>query len=440
MHYDLLLRGGTVVTPQGRYVADIACRDGRISTIGDLRTATADREVDCRNLTVLPGLIDPHVHLRDPGDPAVENFSDGTRGAVLGGITTLFDMPNTAEPVTDLPTLTKKIASMEGQIWCDVGLYIGATKRNALELETLEMHDAVCAIKLFLGSSRGDMLVDDDESVERIMRHGRRRICFHSEDHDRLQKRRAMYEEGDPHRLHAEWHDVECAFLGTRRLTALAVETGRPIHILHVSSAEELEYLKAYRHLVTTEILVNHLTHVGPEIYERLGGLAVMNPPIRDRFHHDAIWKAVREGRVDCIGSDHAPHPLEAKMRPWPATAAGLTGVQTLVPVMLDHVSAGRLSLEQMVQLMSAGPARVYGLRNKGHIMTGYDADFTIVDMEAQRTITTDWIVSPCGWTPFDGHECKGWPIMTVVRGNIVMRDDEVIGDAGGRCASFSKV
>ncbi|GBQ29674.1 dihydroorotase [Gluconacetobacter azotocaptans] len=436
-HYDLILRNGVVIA-DGRCRADVGCIGGKIAAIGDLRTASGAQVIDCTNLTVLPGLIDPHVHLRDPGDPRVETFLGGTRGAVLGGITTLFDMPNTAEPVTSRDRLERKIELMSGQIWCDVGLYLAATKTNSVELGTLEQQENVCAIKVFLGSAKGELLVDDDASVETIMRDGARRICFHSEDETRLQERKKLFLAGGPHRLHADWHDVECAFLGTRRLAALARRTGRPIHILHVSTAEELSYLQDFRDLVTTELLVNHLTHFGPDIYDTHGGFAVMNPPIRDRRHYDAAWAAVRDGMVDCIGSDHAPHSREAKERPWPETAAGLTGVQTLVPVMLNHVSEGRLSLERMVQLMAEGPARVYGLANKGRIAIGYDADFTVVDPDRRRTIEQDWIASPCGWTPFDGYECTGWPAMTVIRGQIVMREDEVLGSPSGRPAGFS--
>jgi len=434
--FDLVLRGGTVLAG-GAVRTDIGCRDGKIVEIGDLRTAVAREVIDCSNLHVLPGLIDPHVHLRDPGAADVETFETGTRGAVLGGVTSVFDMPNTREAVTSLEVLDRKRAMLEGRVWCDVGLYVGATKQNIAELGTLESEPNVCAIKVFAGSSTGDLLVEDDASLEAVMRSGHRRICYHSEDEARLQERKAMFSVGQPYRTHMEWRDVECAFLGTRRLMALARRTGRRAHILHVSTAEELEYLRDFRDLATVEVLVNHLTQVGPEAYEALGGYAVMNPPIRDRRHYEASWAAVNAGGVDCIGSDHAPHPREAKERPWPQTAAGLTGVQTLVPIMLDHVNAGRLPLERMVQLMSEGPARVYNAVGKGRIAVGYDADFTVVDLAHRRVIEESWITSPCGWTPFAGRACTGWPMMTIVRGVPVMRDDEVIGSARGRGVAF---
>jgi dihydroorotase len=435
--FDVILAGGTIVAGS-RMQADVGCINGTIAAIGDLSRSAAEKVVDCRNLVVLPGLIDPHVHLRDPGDPAVETIYDGTRAAILGGITSLFDMPNTAKNVVSAEVLDEKVAGLSGRAWCDMGLYIAGTKGNTSILNDLEQNSNVCAIKVFIGSTKGEMLVEDDASIELIMRNGVRRICFHSEDEDRLAERKKLFSPGDPHRLHASWHDVECAILGTRRLVALARKTGRKIHILHVSTEEELAFLRDHADLVTTEILVNHLTHVAPDIYESHGGYAVMNPPIRDRRHFESAWRAVSEGRVDCIGSDHAPHTREAKERPWPETAAGLTGVQTSVPVMLTHVHDGRLSLERMVELMASGPARVYGALNKGHIAVGYDADFTIIDPDRRRVIEQSWIASPCGWSPFEGHACVGWPIMTMIRGQLVMRDDEVLGTPMGRPVAFA--
>jgi dihydroorotase len=318
-----------------------------------------------------------------------------------------------------------------------VGLYVGATHGNVGKLAALETGAGVCGIKVFAGSSTGDLLVADDDGLERVMRAGRRRIAYHSEDEYRLQARRKNFARGEPYRRHMEWRDEECAFLGTRRILALATRTGRPAHNLHVSTGEELCYLADFRDIATAEVLVNHLTQVAPDAYDRLGAYAVMNPPIRGERHRAAAWDAVRDGRVDTVGSDHAPHSRAAKERPWPDCAAGLTGVQTLVPVMLDHVAAKRLSLARMVDLMSAGPARVYGAVAKGRLAVGYDADLTLVDLSAKRVIEERWIVSPCGWTPFAGMAVTGWPIATVVRGNAVMREDSVLGEPSGRLVTF---
>jgi dihydroorotase len=436
--FDLLLRGGHCVLPWGVETTDVGVRDGRIAAMGDLRRAEAAETIDCHGLHVLPGLIDAHVHLRDPGDPAVETLETGTRAAVLGGLAAVFDMPNTAPAITDRARLDWKRDYLQGRAWCDVGLYVGASKDNIAELAGLELQPNVCAIKVFAGSSTGPLLVEDDESLEAVMRSGRRRICYHSEDEYRLQARKPMFGSGMPHRNHMEWRDVECAFLGTRRLMALARKTGRPAHILHVSTAEELDYLKDYRDVASVEVLLNHLTQTD-EAYDRLGGYAVMNPPIRDARHLEAAWAAVRDGTVDVVGSDHAPHSRAAKERPWPDCAAGLTGVQTIVPLMLDHVTSGRLSLSRLVDLMCAGPARVYGVVGKGRLAAGYDGDFTLVDLKRQRMIEESWIVSPCGWTPFAGQVCTGWPVMTILRGQVVMRDNEVLGTPTGRAVSFAE-
>ena len=436
-HFDLLIKGGTCVLPWGEHAVDVGVRDGRISALG-VAGASADRVLDAAGLHVLPGLIDPHVHLRDPGDPAVETLPAGTRAAILGGLTAVFDMPNTAPSITTAERVTWKQGYVEQNAWCDMGLYVGAAKSNIPELAALELERGVCGVKVFAGSSTGDLLVDDDASIEGVMRSGRRRISFHSEDEARLQARKGLFKLGDPYARHMEWRDEECAFLGTRRLMALARRTGRPAHILHVSTAEELEYLRGYRDVATVELLVNHLTQVAPEVYDQLGGFGVMNPPIRGPRHRDAAWAAVRDGTADTIGSDHAPHPRAAKLKPWPECPAGLTGVQTLVPVMLDHVAAGRLSLARMVDLMCAGPARVYGAVGKGRLAAGYDADFTLVDLKHRRVIEDRWIASPCGWTPFDGMGVTGWPMATVVRGHVVMQDDEVLGSPIGRLVRFA--
>lgn len=437
MHYDLIIRGGTCVLPWGIEQTDVAAEAGHIASLHVTAADEADEVIDAAGLHVLPGLIDSHVHLRDPGGAAVETIPTGTKAAVLGGLAAVFDMPNTSPSITDIARLGWKQDYAEHQSWCDMGLYVGGTKTNIDGLAELETGRGVCAIKIFAGSSTGDLLVEDDEHLERIMRAGRRRIAYHSEDEYRLQARRSMFHRGEAFARHAEWRDEETAFLGTRRLMALVRKTGRPAHILHVSTAEELEYLKGFRDVATCELLVNHLTQQAPEAYETLGGYAVMNPPIRDARHREAAWRAVADGAVDTVGSDHAPHPRAKKELPWPETAAGLTGVQTIVPMMLDQVSAGRLSLPRLVDLMCAGPARVYGVVGKGRLAAGFDADFTLVDMNRVRRIEESWIVSPCGWTPFAGVRVTGWPVATIIRGHTVMRENEVLGTPRGRLVQF---
>jgi len=439
MNYDLLLQNGAVVLPWGVMDADVGVRDGHIAAIGKNLGAAA-QVFDAAHLHILPGIIDPHVHFRDGGQGGivgVEDMLSGTKGAVLGGITSVFDMPNTTPAATDAAALNAKRDYIAGHAYCDVGIYVGATKENADQLGALEAIDGVCAIKVFAGSSTGNLLVEDDVSIERVMRSGRRRIAFHSEDEYRLLERKKNFKSGDPYSDHAVWRDVECAFLGTRRILALARKTGRAAHILHVSTAEELDYVKGFRDLASVEVLLNHLVQSGPEIYERLGAYAVMNPPLRDERHLRAAWAAVADGTVDVIGSDHAPHSRAAKEKPWPDCAAGLTGVQTLLPMMLEQVHQGRLSLLRLADLMSAGPARIYGAVNKGRIAAGYDADFSIVDLGRAQKIENAQMATQCGWTPFDGVIVTGWPVATIVRGHLVMRDGEILDPPAGKPITF---
>lgn len=435
-HFDLLLRGGICLTPSGRQECDVGIVNGHVVAMGALGTSQAKEIFEARGLHVLPGVVDPQCHFREPGLTHKEDIGSGSASAALGGVTTFFEMPNT-QPNTDSPErLAWKIARAKETSWTDFGFFLGATNENAASLGAWENAEGCAGIKMFCGSSTGTLLVDKPENQRRVMLSGRRRIACHSEDEARLQERKNLFS-GQGVTAHPEWRDEECAVLSTRNLLALAQETRRRLHILHVTTAGELPLLQANKALVTFEVCPQHLTLSAPECYERLGTLAQMNPPIRDARHRDALWAAVRSGLVDVLGSDHAPHTLEEKQKQWPASPSGMPGVQTLVPLMLNHVHEGRLTLERFVDLTSAGPARVFGMRNKGRLAVGYDADFTVVDLTAQRTITNDWSKSRCGWTPFDGMKVVGWPIATIVRGQLVMRDGALIGAPRGRPVSF---
>lgn len=437
--FDLILEGGTVITPGGTAATDVGVRAGKIAAIGALGAAKAEARYDASNLTVLPGLIDEQVHFREPGPVHKEDLESGTRGAALGGIVAVFEMPNTDPPTTTKAAIEDKIARASGRAWCDFAFYVGASPENADELGTLERLPGVCGIKMFMGSSTGTLLVADDENVARVLRSGSRRVTVHSEDDFRLSERAAMVSAGADVSMHPEWRDVETAVRSTQRLLALARAHHRRVHVLHVTTAEEMPILAAAKDIATVEVLPQHLTLAAPECYQRLGTLAQMNPPIREARHREALWKAINDGIVDCIGSDHAPHTREEKARPYPRSPSGLTGVQTTVPVMLNHVAEGRLSLQRLVDLMSAGPARIFGMAGKGRLAVGFDADFTVVDLKAQRTITNDWIASKAGWTAFDGMQVRGWPKATIIRGQIVMRDDQLIGRPVGLPVKFQE-
>ncbi len=436
--FDLVLKGGTCLTPSGRATIDVGVTSGRITALGALDPSQAKVVFDAKGLHVLPGVVDPQCHFREPGLTHKEDLGSGSASAALGGVTAFFEMPNTHPNTDSAEQLAWKVARARETSWLDFAFFVGATNENADGLGALETLEGCAGVKMFCGSSTGTLLVDKPENQRRVMKSGHRRISCHSEDEARLQERKPLCA-GKDVTFHPEWRDEETAVRSTRNLLALARETNRRLHILHVTTAGEIPLLEAHKDLVTFEICPQHLTLVAPDCYERLGTLAQMNPPIRDAHHQAALWHAVRTGLVDVLGSDHAPHTSEEKKKPWPTSPSGMPGVQTLVPLMLNHVNAGRLTLERFVDLTSSGPARVFGMRRKGRLALGYDADFTVIDLTATRTITADWSKSRCGWTPFDGMEVTGWPIATIVRGNMVMRDGALQGAASGQPVMFDR-
>ncbi|MEO1293012.1 MAG: dihydroorotase [Pseudomonadota bacterium] len=434
--FDMILRGGTVVSHAGIGPADIGVRDGRIARIGALGAAFAGEVIDCAGLHILPGVIDSQIHFREPGAEAKEDLETGARAAVLGGVTAVFEMPNTS-PLTVTPeALADKVARGRARMACDFAFYYGATAENADDLAEAERLEGSAGIKMFMGSSTGNLLVSETEHVRRVLANGRRRVAVHSEDEERLKERAGLRRRGDPS-SHPEWRDPEAAWMNTERLIGLARETGRRVHVLHISTADELPLLAAHKDLITAEATPHHLTLDGDEAYARLGTYVQMNPPVRGADHRDAILEAVRQGVIDVLGSDHAPHLRAEKDKPYPDSPSGMPGVQTLVPVMLDHVTSGRISLARFVDLTSHGPQRIFGIAGKGRIAVGYDADFTVVDLNERRSIEDDWIASKCGWTPYAGMAVTGWPKGTVIRGRRVMWEDEIQEPRGGEPVRF---
>ena len=392
--FDLILKGGDVVNHNGRGIADIGVIDGRIAKIGDLGQASAGETIDCSGLLVVPGVIDTQVHFREPGMEWKEDLQSGSLCAVLGGVTAVFEMPNTEPTTTSPDMMTDKLNRAKGRMHCDHAFYAGATSENADVLPVMEKMVGCCGVKVFMGASTGSLLVKDD---------------------------------------------AEAAIMSTKRLVRLARKTGKRIHVLHISTAEEMDFLAQHRDIASVEATPQHLTLEGPEIYERIGSRAQMNPPLRDAHHRAGLWRGLQQGIVDVIGSDHAPHTLEEKAKPYPQSPSGMPGVQTLVPVMLDHVNAGRMSIERFVDLTSHGAQRIFGIANKGRMAEGWDADFTLIDMKRTETITDDWSASKSGWTPFDGMSVTGWPVGTIVRGQSVMRDGELVTRGAGAPVRFQE-
>ena len=434
--YDLILKGGSVVNHDCEAVRDLGVTAGRVAAIGDLAQASAGEMVDCRGLHVLPGVIDTQVHFREPGLTHKEDLESGSRSAVMGGVTAVFEMPNTDPTTASAETLADKVARGHHRMYCDFAFFMGGTRENTRYLPELERLPGCAGVKVFIGSSTGSLLVEDDDGVRNILKAIRRRASFHSEDEYRLNARKSLRIEGDP-RSHPVWRDEIAALSSTQRLVRLARETGKRVHVLHISTAQEMEFLKDHKDVASVEATPHHLTLEAPGCYERLGARAQMNPPVRDRVHKEAIWRGLHQGIVDVLGSDHAPHTREEKAKSYPATPSGMTGVQTLVPIMLDHVNAGRLTLARFVDLTSAGPARLFGIARKGRIAVGYDADFTVIDLKRRQTISDGWIASRAGWTPYDGVGVTGWPVGTIVRGARVMWEGELLGAGGGEAVRF---
>ena len=434
--YDLILKGGTVVNHDGEGARDIGIRAGKFAAIGDLSRASAGEVIECKGLHLLPGVIDSHVHFREPGLTHKEDLESGSRGAVLGGVTAVFEMPNTDPLTIDEATVADKVRRGHHRMHCDFAFYVGATRENTRHLGELEMLPGVCGVKVFMGASTGSLLIEDDEGVRAVLKAIRRRAAFHSEDEYRLRERMHLRVEGDP-RSHPVWRDAAAALMSTKRLIALAHETGKRVHVLHVTSKEEAVFLADHKDVASAEATPAHLTLAAPECYERLGTLAQLNPPIRDASHREGLWNGIAQGVIDSIGSDHSPHTREEKAHPYPKTHSGMTGAQTLVPLMLDHVHAGRLSLLRFVDLTSAGPARLFGIAAKGRIAAGYDADITVVDLKRQETITDRWMASKSGWTPYAGVTVTGWPVGTVIRGRKVMWEGSLAAPAVGERVRF---
>lgn len=436
--FDLILKNGVAVLPGYTGRADIGVRGGRIDAIGDLGRNKAAETIDCAGLHVLPGVIDSQVHFREPGNTHKEDLHTGTLAAAAGGITTIFEMPNT-NPLTTTPeAMADKMKRAQGRSFVDYAFYLGGTAGNAENLAEWENLPGVCGIKIFMGASTGALLSATDEEVDAVLRHGKRVVAVHAEDEMMMNENKKTIL-GDSHdvRLHPAWRSAESCLSATRRVLKLARAAGRRVHILHITTGEEMDLLAQHKDIASVEVLPNHLTLAAPDCYERLGTFAQQNPPIREKLHQDALWQAIREGVVDIIGSDHAPHTREEKTKEYPATPSGTPGVQTLVPVMLNHVHEGRLTLERFVDLVCYGPQRIHGIANKGRIARGYDADFTIIDLKAKKTITNAQQKTKCGWTPFDGMKVTGWPVMTILRGCIIMRDDDVSLPPAGQPVRF---
>ena len=438
--FDLIIKNGNIVLENHKIEKnDIGIRDSKIISIDNLSSASSLESIDASNLHILPGCIDTQVHFREPGLTHKEDLLTGSKGAVLGGVTGFFEMPNTKPPTITKDDFEVKVKLAEKKSFCNFSFFVGAAKENIENLKFLERLPGCCGVKIFMGSSTGDLLVEDDESLKKIFLSVSRRISIHSEDEYRLRDRKNIIENPSVTvHDHEVWRDNISALNSTKRLIEIARELKRKIHILHISSGDELMLIAKNKDLISAEVTPQHLFFHSPDCYDNLGTLAQMNPPIRGKKHQDDLWKAIKNNIVDIIGSDHAPHTLEEKKRQYPNSPSGMTGVQTLVPILLDFVNKGKLSIFELVKFTSTNPSRYFKIKDKGLIKVGYDADFTIVDLNKTRIIENNWIASKAGWTPYNGLKVKGWPILTIINGKVIMREDEVLGQPEGKKFIFS--
>ena len=429
-NFSLIIKNGTCFIDGKLTQTDIGLLGNTIKKIGKIEL-NSSKVYDATDKVVLPGIIDTQTHFREPGSTDVEDLESGSRAAVLGGVTSLFEMPNTNPPTSNLVEFDKKLQLAKNRMHSNYAFYFGATPENTEQLSKLKDVEGCCGVKLFAGSSTGKLLVDKEADIEKVISSSDRVVSIHSEDEEILNLRKKFIKEGDVH-SHPEWRNTECAISSTRRVVKIAERYNKKIHVLHVTTKEEVDFLAMHKKNVTFEITPQHLTLYAPDCYDKLGTYAQMNPPLRTKEHYDRLWVAIKNNIVDVLGSDHAPHSKENKNKNYPNTPSGMPGVQTIFPVMLDHVNNGKLTLEQLIKLMCENPCKIFGIKNKGYLKEGYDADLTIADMNKEVTIKDEMIASKCGWTPFNNHKVKGFPVGTIVNGNLVMSDGKVIAESKG--------
>ena len=434
-NYSLIIKSGSCFINGKLTKTDIGISGNKIKKIGKIEL-NSSKVFDATDKIVLPGIIDTQTHFREPGSTDVEDLESGSRAAVLGGVTSLFEMPNTNPPTSNLVEFDRKLQLAKNRMHSNYAFYFGATPENIDQLSKLKDVKGCCGVKLFAGSSTGKLLVDKEADIEKVISNSDRIVSIHSEDEEILKLRKKFIKKSDVH-SHPEWRNTECAISSTRRVVKIAERYNKRIHVLHVTTKEEVDFLAMHKKNVTFEITPQHLTLYAPDCYDKLGTYAQMNPPLRNKEHYDRLWVAVKNNIVDVLGSDHAPHSRVNKDKEYPDTPSGMPGVQTIFPIMLDHVNNGKLTLEQLIKLMCENPCRIFGIKNKGFIKEGYDADLTIADMNKEVVIKNEMIASKCGWTPFNNHKVTGFPVGTIVNGNLVMLEGKLIKQSKGTPLEF---
>ena len=434
-NFSLIVKNGSCYINGKLVKIDLGISESKIIKIGEIKSNNSN-VFDASNKLVLPGIIDTQVHFREPGSTDSEDLESGSRAAVLGGVTSLFEMPNTNPPTANLVEFKKKLQAAKNRMHTNYAFYFGATPDNTDQLAQLKNVEGCCGVKLFAGSSTGNLLVDKESDIEKVISSSDRIISIHSEDEEIINLRKKFIKRGNVH-THPEWRNVECAMSSTRRVVKIANRYNKRIHVLHVTTKEEVDFLAMHKKNVTFETTPQHLTMYAPDCYDKLGTYAQMNPPLRTKEHYDHLWKAIKNNIVDVLGSDHAPHLKINKDKEYPDTPSGMPGVQTIFPIMINHVNNGKITLSQLINLMCENPCRIFGIKNKGFIKEGYDADLTIVDMKKEVIIKNEMIASKCAWTPFHNYKVKGFPVGTIVNGNYVMSNGKILLESKGKPLSF---
>ena len=427
----ILIKGGQIVTSKETKQADVLISDQKIIDVAPSIQVSHDYLINANNHFILPGIIDPQVHFREPGLTHKEDISTGSMAAASGGVTTFFEMPNTMPTTTTKKTLNQKYEIAKKNSLVNYNFFFGATKDNIEEIKSLK---ECCGLKIFMGSSTGSLLVNEDEALDRIFSVCNKVIAVHAEDEDILNQS-AHYAKGTDFNMHLKARPVEAAVTATKKAIKLALKYKKRLHVLHVSTAEEVDMIRQHKptQLITAETTPQHLLLEAPHIYNEMGAFAQMNPPIREKYHQDALWEGLFDGTINCIATDHAPHTLSEKKLPYGQAPSGMPGVETSLTLMLNEVSNQKATINNIVQWMCENPVKAYKIKNKGFVKPGFDADLTIVDMNKKKTILNDNMKTKCGWSAFHGVETTGWPITTIVLGHIVYDNEKLNLDIRGK-------
>jgi dihydroorotase len=414
-----LIRGGTVILPTGRAETNILIEDGKIVSVDAARNSKADGIIEADGKLVFPGVIDDQVHFREPGLTHKEDLATASAACAAGGVTSFLEMPNTKPAATSRALIEDKYLLAASKSIVNYGFYIGASISN---VEELAQAKNIPGIKIFIGSSTGDLLVDDQEALERIFSETTLPICAHCEDETTVRANQQRLGDQLVIADHSKIRDHQAAIIATQRAIDLAKRHRHRFHVLHVSTANEVPLLRDGSPYITSEVCPHHL-FFNVDDYARLGSLIQMNPSIKTKHDNEELWKALTNGTIQVVATDHAPHTMLEKQQPYPQSPSGLPAVENYFSLILNQAQLGRCTWEQIASWMSDAPARIWGLVGKGRIAVGYDADLVIVDPLREKTIRNEYQWTKSKWSPWDGVTLTGWPIQTLVAGKTVYVD-----------------